>query len=139
MRDPYAAWRLPACAFFVRSEARRTTAAITACIVYFHGGAWIFGNLDTVDTMCRMLANESCCRVISIDYRLAPEHRFPAGVEDAYAATEWVATNASKLGIDPTRIAVADDSAGGNLAAVVCQIAKNKGPRLALQVLFIPR
>ena len=108
------------------------------CIVYFHGGAWIFGNLDTVDTMCRMLANESCCRVISIDYRLAPEHRFPAGVEDAYAATEWAATNASKLGIDPTRIAVAGDSAGGNLAAVVCQIAKNKGPRLALQVLFCP-
>jgi acetyl esterase len=85
-----------------------------------------------------MLANESCCRAISIDYRLEPEHRFPAGVEDAYAATAWAATNASKLGIDPTRIAVAGDSAGGNLAAIVCQIAKNKGPRLALQVLFCP-
>ena len=79
------------------------------CIVYFHGGAWIFGNLDTHDCMCRMLANESGCRVVSIDYRLAPENRFPAGLEDAYAATEWVATNASKIGIDPTRIAVAGD------------------------------
>jgi acetyl esterase len=81
------------------------------CIVYFHGGAWIFGNLDTHDCMCRRLANESGCRVISIDYRLAPENRFPAGLEDAYAATEWVATNASKIGIDHTRIAVAGDSA----------------------------
>jgi acetyl esterase len=108
------------------------------CIVYFHGGAWIFGNLDTHDCMCRMLANESGCRVISIDYRLAPENRFPAGLEDAYAATEWVATNASKIGIDPTRIAVAGDSAGGNLAAVVCQRAKTAGPKLALQVLFCP-
>ena len=85
-----------------------------------------------------MLANESGCRVISIDYRLAPENRFPAGLEDAYAATAWVATNASKIGIDPTRIAVAGDSAGGNLAAVVCQRAKTAGPKLALQVLFCP-
>ena len=108
------------------------------CLIYFHGGAWIFGDLDTVDCMCRMLANESACRVISIDYRLAPEHRFPAGVEDAYAAIEWVAANASTLGINPARIGVAGDSAGGNLAAVVCQNAKNKGPRLALQVLLCP-
>lgn len=81
-----------------------------ACIVYFHGGAWIFGNLETHDCMCRMLANTSACRVISIDYRLAPEHKFPAAVEDACAAAKWVAANASRLGIDPSRIAVAGDS-----------------------------
>ena len=108
------------------------------CLIYFHGGAWIFGDLDTVDCMCRMLANESACRVISIDYRLAPEHRFPAGVEDAYAAIEWVATNASTLSINPARIGVAGDSAGGNLAAVACQNAKNQGPKIAFQVLFCP-
>ena len=78
-----------------------------ACIVYFHGAAWIFGNLDTHDCMCRMLANASSCRVISVDYRLAPEHKFPARVEDAYAATKWVAANASGIGIDPARIVVA--------------------------------
>jgi acetyl esterase len=109
-----------------------------ACIVYFHGGAWIFGNLDTHDCMCRMLANASGCRVISIDYRLAPEHKFPAGVEDAFAATKWVAAKASDIGVDPTRIVVAGDSAGGNLAAVVCQQAKTEGPKIALQVLFCP-
>jgi acetyl esterase len=109
-----------------------------AAIVYFHGGAWVFGNLDTHDAMCRMLANESGCRVISIDYRLAPEHKFPAAVEDALAATQWVAASALRLGIDADRIAVAGDSAGGNLAAVVCQLAKVAGPKLALQVLFCP-
>jgi acetyl esterase len=109
-----------------------------AAIVYFHGGAWVFGNLDTHDGMCRMLANGSGCRVISIDYRLAPEHKFPAAVEDAFAATRWVAANALRLGIDADRIAVAGDSAGGNLAAVVCQLAKVAGPKLALQVLFCP-
>ncbi len=109
-----------------------------AGIIYFHGGAWVFGDLDTHDSMCRMLANESGCRVISIDYRLAPEHRFPAAVEDAYAATKWVVAHAQDFSVDPTRIAVAGDSAGGNLAAVVCQRAKTVGPRLALQVLFCP-
>lgn len=109
-----------------------------AGIVYFHGGAWVFGDLDTHDGMCRMLANESACRVVSIAYRLAPEHKFPAAVEDAYAATRWVVSNAEEIGIDPARIAVAGNSAGGNLAAVVCQQAKTAGPRLALQVLFCP-
>jgi acetyl esterase/lipase len=85
-----------------------------------------------------MLANASGCRVISIDYRLAPEHKFPAGVEDAIAATKWVAAKASDIGIDPARIVVAGDSAGGNLAAVVCQHAKEGGPKIALQVLFCP-
>jgi acetyl esterase/lipase len=111
---------------------------LLAGIVYFHGGAWVFGDLDSHDSMCRMLANESRCRIISIDYRLAPEHTFPAAVEDAYAATEWVAAHASELSIDPARLAVAGDSAGGNLAAVVCHRAKSSGPRLALQVLLCP-
>jgi acetyl esterase len=126
-----------ACPFRMYTPAS-TGAEPPACIVYFHGGAWIFGNLDTHDCMCRMLANASGCRVISIDYRLAPEHKFPAGVEDAIAATKWVAAKASDIGIDPARIVVAGDSAGGNLAAVVCQHAKEGGPKIALQVLFCP-
>ncbi len=110
-----------------------------AGIVYFHGGGWVFGNLDTHEGVCRMLANESGCRVVSVDYRLAPEHKFPAAIEDAYAATRWVAAHASALGIDPNRIAVGGDSAGGNLAIVVCERAKAVGgPRLALQVLLCP-
>lgn len=108
-----------------------------AGLVYFHGGGFVIGSLDTYDGLCRMLANESGCRVISVDYRLAPEHKFPAAVEDAYAATKWVAQHAATLGIDPNRIAVGGDSAGGNLAAVVCQLAKKAGgPKLALQILF---
>jgi acetyl esterase/lipase len=107
-------------------------------IIYFHGGAWVFGDLDTHDGMCRALANESGCRLVSVDYRLAPEHKFPAAVEDAYAATEWIAAHAAELAIDPARLAVAGDSAGGNLAAVVCQKAKGSGLKIALQVLFCP-
>jgi acetyl esterase len=107
-------------------------------IIYFHGGAWVFGDLDTHDGMCRALANESGCRLVSVDYRLAPEHKFPAAVEDAYAATEWIAAHAAELAIDPACLAVAGDSAGGNLAAVVCQKAKGSGLTIALQVLFCP-
>ena len=110
-----------------------------AGMVYFHGGGFVIGNLDTQDGMCRLLANASGCRLVSVDYRLAPEHKFPAGVEDGLAATRWVAAEASRLGIDPHRIAVAGDSAGGNLAAVVCQMARQAGgPEIALQVLFCP-
>jgi acetyl esterase len=107
-------------------------------IIYFHGGAWVFGDLDTQDGMCRALANESGCRLASVDYRLAPEHKFPAAVEDAFAATEWIAAHAAELAIDPACLAVAGDSAGGNLAAVVCQKAKGSGLKIALQVLFCP-
>ncbi|HYM32898.1 MAG TPA: alpha/beta hydrolase [Candidatus Cybelea sp.] len=108
-------------------------------LVYFHGGGFVIGNLDTHEGMCRILANDSGCRVVSIDYRLAPEHRFPAAVEDAFAAVKWVAEHALELGIDPNCIAVGGDSAGGNLAAVVCQLAKSNGaPRISLQVLFCP-
>jgi acetyl esterase len=107
-------------------------------LVFFHGGAWILGDLDTHDCLCRILANESGCRVVSVDYRLAPEHQFPAAIEDACAATAWIAFHAAELAIDPTRLAVAGDSAGGTLAAVVCQNARRAGLKIALQVLLCP-
>ena len=108
-------------------------------LVYFHGGAGVFCNIETHDGLCRMLANESGCRVISVDYRLAPEHKFPAAVEDSCLATKWVSEHALELGIDPKRVAVGGDSAGGSLAAVVCQLAKQTGgPSPVLQVLFCP-
>jgi acetyl esterase len=108
-------------------------------LVYFHGGGWVIGNLDSHDLVCRMLANRSGAVVISVDYRLAPEHKYPAAADDSYAATKWVADNASELDIDPNAIAVGGDSAGGNLAAVVSLMAKEKGgPKLAMQMLVYP-
>jgi acetyl esterase/lipase len=107
-------------------------------LVFFHGGGGVFGDIDTHDGLCRMLCTESGCAVISVGYRQAPEHRFPAAVEDSYAATQWVVDHAAALGLDAHRIAVGGDSAGGGLAAVVCQMAAMNGPRLALQVLFCP-
>jgi acetyl esterase len=108
-------------------------------LVYFHGGGGVFGDIDTHDGLCRMLCAESGCAVISVGYRRAPEHKFPAAVEDSYAATLWVHDHAAELGLDAQHIAVGGDSAGGGLAAVVCQMAAaRQGPRLALQVLFCP-
>jgi acetyl esterase len=89
------------------------------CLVYYHGGGWVIGDLDTHDTLCRDLVDGSGCTVIAVDYRLGPEHRFPAAFDDALAATRWVSTHASALGIDPSRLGVGGDSAGGNLAAAV--------------------
>jgi acetyl esterase len=114
-------------------------AGILPGLIYFHGGGWVFGNLDTHDALCRALAKESGAVVISVDYRLSPESRFPAAVEDSYAATLWVAANAERLGIDPTRITVGGDSAGGNLATVVAMRCRDsKGPALARQLLLYP-
>jgi acetyl esterase len=108
-------------------------------LVFFHGGGFVLCDLDTHDTLCRSLANRVRCVVVSVDYRLAPEHKFPAAVEDAYAATQWVAKNAHRINGDPTRIAVGGDSAGGNLAAVVAIMARDQdGPTLKYQLLMYP-
>jgi acetyl esterase len=114
-------------------------AAPLPVLVYYHGGGWVIGDLNTHDGVCRVLANESGCKVVAVDYRLAPEHPFPAAVDDSFAALQWVADNAGELGVDANRIAVGGDSAGGNLSAVVSQIAKDKGgPRVAFQLLIYP-
>jgi len=108
-------------------------------LVYFHGGGFVAGTLDSHDAICRSLANASRHRLISVDYRLAPEWPFPAAVEDACAATAWISAHAAELGIDPKRVGVCGDSAGATLAAVVCQMAAAQGtPRLALQLLLCP-
>ncbi len=108
-------------------------------LVYFHGGGWVLGNIASHEGVCRALASASGAIVVDVDYRLAPEHPFPAAAEDAYAATSWVAANAAGFGGDPARIAVGGDSAGGNLAAVACLMAQERdGPRVNFQVLLYP-
>ena len=108
-------------------------------VVYFHGGGWVIGDLDVVDRPCRTLANATGAVVASVDYRLAPEHPFPAAFDDCYAATSWVAAHADELGGDPARVVVAGDSAGGNLAAAVAIAARDRGgPPLAGQLLVYP-
>ncbi len=108
-------------------------------VVYFHGGGWVLGNIESHESICRAIANVAGMIVVTVEYRLAPEHRFPAAALDAYAATSWVADHAGEFGGDPDRIAVAGDSAGGNLAAVACLLAHDrKGPRIAYQVLIYP-
>jgi acetyl esterase len=108
-------------------------------LVYYHGGGWVIGDLETHDGVCRFLAEHSGCRVLSVGYRLAPEHPFPAAVEDAAAAFGWAAENAAELGADPARIAVGGDSAGGNLSAGVClQARETGGPQPAMQLLLYP-
>ena len=111
----------------------------TPLLVYFHGGGWVIGTLDTHDGVCRHLAKQSQAVVVSVDYRLAPEHKFPAAAEDCYAATCWAADNAASLGADPKRLAVGGDSAGGNLAAVVSLMARDRGkPKIGFQMLIYP-
>lgn len=111
---------------------------LAPCLVFFHGGGWVIGDLDTHEVVCQKLAHEGELIVISVDYRLAPEHRFPAAVDDAVTATRWVAANAKELGIDAARLIVGGDSAGGNLAAVVALTARDGGPKLAAQLLVYP-
>jgi acetyl esterase/lipase len=108
-------------------------------LVYYHGGGWAIGDLETHDGLCRFLAVHAGCRVLSIEYRLAPEHPFPAAVEDAFAAFSWATEQASELGATPARIAVAGDSAGGNLAAAVTLLARDGGDaQPAMQLLLYP-
>jgi acetyl esterase len=145
----------PALAEVARVEDRRITAAdgefgvrvytpsgaamARPIVVYFHGGGWAAGDLDTHDATARYYAANAGAVVVSVDYRQPPEHKFPAAVNDAFAAVEWAAAHAGDIGGDSARLAVAGDSAGGNLAAVVCQLAKQRGgPRIVFQVLLYP-
>ncbi|MBI5257946.1 MAG: alpha/beta hydrolase [Burkholderiales bacterium] len=110
-------------------------------LVYYHGGGWTIGDLDTHDVLCRAFAAQAGCVVVSVDYRLGPEHRFPAAVDDAVAATRWLQAEAAALGLDGARLAVGGDSAGGNLAAVVCLALRDAGsdaPPPRLQLLIYP-
>jgi acetyl esterase/lipase len=151
-RDVRAALRPPAPDLF---EVRDLTAGGTAgaislrlyrpaedvlpALVYFHGGGWVVGDLETHDVVCRQIAMQARAVVIAVDYRLAPEHPFPAAVEDAWSATTWIAARAAELRIDPKRLAIGGDSAGGGLAAVVALMARDSGKlRLTLQVLVYP-
>ncbi len=108
-------------------------------LVYFHGGGWVIGDLESHDTICREIAHRAGISLIAVDYRLAPEHLFPAAAEDAIAAAKWVSENAAELGVDPGRLAVGGDSAGGNLAAVAALAARDDGgPDIAFQLLIYP-
>lgn len=107
-------------------------------LLYFHGGGYTVGSIATHDVVCRELSRLSGCAVVSLDYRLAPEHRFPAAVHDAWDATQWLARHASEVGLDGRRLAVGGDSAGGTLAAVCAIMARDAGLPLALQLLFYP-
>jgi acetyl esterase len=116
-----------------------TESASLPVLVYYHGGGWVIGDLDTHDTLCRELANGAGCAVVAVDYRLGPEHRFPAAVIDAIAATRWVHAHARDLQVDATRLAVGGDSAGGNLAAVVSIAARDAGDLpITYQLLIYP-
>jgi acetyl esterase len=114
----------------------RQSNGLAPCLVFFHGGGWVIGDLDTHDVVCRKLADEGQLIVIAVDYRRAPEYKFPAAVNDALAATAWIADHAKELGIDTARLVVGGDSAGGNLAAVVAIAARDgDGPAISGQVL----
>ncbi len=122
-----------------RPRSLRESNGLAPCLVFFHGGGWVIGDLDTHDVVCRKLADEGELIVISVDYRRAPEYKFPAAVDDAIAATAWIARHAKDLGIDAGHLIVGGDSAGGNLAAVVAISARDgNGPAIAGQVLVYP-
>ncbi|MGZ4676950.1 MAG: alpha/beta hydrolase [Acidimicrobiia bacterium] len=107
-------------------------------LVYYHGGGWVLGSLATHDDICRRLATAVDAVVVSVDYRMAPEHLFPAAVDDSFAALTWAHAHAAELGADPDRLVVAGDSAGGNLGAVVSQLARSAGPAISFQLLVYP-
>ena len=107
-------------------------------LLYFHGGGFTIGSIESHDTLCRTLASLSGCAVVSVGYRLAPEHRFPTAVDDAWSATRWLAQHAASLGLDPQRSAIGGDSAGGTLATVCATLARDAGLPLRLQLLFYP-
>jgi acetyl esterase/lipase len=112
---------------------------VLPALLYLHGGGWVVGDLDTHDSVCRALARRAECVVLALDYRLAPENRFPAAVEDAWTGLNWLHDNAADFGADPQRIAVGGDSSGGNLSAVVARRARDRqGPKLAAQILIYP-
>lgn len=129
----------PACQIPIRVYRPTHDETILPALLYFHGGGWVLGTLDTHDNVCRALAKHTPCVVVAVDYRLAPEHKYPAAVEDAEAALLWLIKHAQELHIDASRIAVAGDSAGGNIAAALALIARDKGYlRLAGQLLIYP-
>jgi len=130
----------PACAVPVRIYRPTTASSSPApCVVYFHGGGWVVGDLDSHDHLCRYLAHGAGAVVVAVDYRLAPEHPFPAPLDDCIAAVHWVADNAVELDIDPQRLALGGDSAGGNLAAATAiALRDGKGPRALVQLLIYP-
>lgn len=128
----------PAGVIPVRAYAPDGIARPSPGLVYLHGGGWTLGSVRTHDALCRKIAVGARCRVFSVDYRLAPEHRFPAALDDSLAAFRWVASRSDELGIDPRRLAVAGDSAGGNLSALVSRHAARDREPPALQVLLYP-
>ncbi|MEO8751273.1 MAG: alpha/beta hydrolase [Casimicrobiaceae bacterium] len=130
----------PAGGIPVRIYVPRPPTGLFPVLVWLHGGGHVVGNLDSYDALCRQLALQGNCIVVSVGYRLAPEHKFPAGVLDSFAALEWAGRNAEELGGDPARIAIGGDSAGGNLAAVCAILARDAGaPALCFQLLVYPR
>jgi acetyl esterase len=109
------------------------------CLIYYHGGGWVLGDIIGTDTICRAVANRTGCKIVSVEYRLAPEHKFPAPLDDCYAALEWVAASGGSIRVDTGRLAVGGDSAGGNLAAAVALRARDEGgPALRMQLLIYP-
>jgi len=128
----------PAGEIELRTYTPADVAAPSPGVVYIHGGGWVTGSIETHDGLCRRIAAIGRCRVVSVEYRLAPEHPFPAAAEDSVAAARWVLANAEELGMEPSRIAVAGDSAGGNLSAVVALKTRADARRPALQVLLYP-
>lgn len=129
----------PGVACTARLYAAQTQGEATLpALLYLHGGGFTVGGLETHDSLCRQLALRSGVAVVALDYRLAPEHRFPAAVDDAWGALQWLAQHGASLGLDPTRLAVGGDSAGGTLAAVLALMARDAGLPLALQVLITP-